>query len=219
MFVDEHISVDKTFIGGIYITLDELSLIIESINDAWNEIGTEWDFHYVKDKKIKRNGETVAEIFLKSLRSHLGREHTLIVVHPTADALKKYNEEFYPAVIFNLYSFPVFLTRSDYALIDKNSQVTVMKDITEKMNYPKIFYDIDMLINSMSVDIKNRILRVLRNIMRVSRGIAIRSLDRAFNLKKEDAIKRVMKWGLYCADYVVSSADGRKVDIYGREIE
>ncbi|MFP3203466.1 MAG: hypothetical protein RXR43_15010 [Sulfolobus sp.] len=69
--------------------------------------------------------------------------HTLIVVHKDVEALKKHNDEFYPTVIFNLYSFPVFLSKSDYALIDKNPQVTVMKNIIEKIGYPKIFYDVD----------------------------------------------------------------------------
>lgn len=143
--------------------------------------------------------------------------HTLIVVHPTGDALKKHDEDLYPAVIFNLYSFPVFLTRSDYALIDKNPQVTVMKSITEKINYPKVSYDVDALVNNMSTDTKSRILRNIKNVVRANKGIAVKSLERALELK--EAIKRVMKWGLLCADYVVSSTGWRTVDVYGKEAQ
>ena len=220
MFLDEHVDNNSTLIGGIYLDMDEIRLIIDAINSAWDKLGTEWDFHYVKDKKIVRNEMPVSEIFLNSLHSYFERRHTLIVVHKDVEALKKHNDEFYPTVIFNLYSFPVFLSRSDYALIDKNPQVTVMKNIIEKIGYPKIFYDVDMLVHTMDIDTKNHILKIIKNIIRSKKGIAIQSLDRAYNLRKEEAIKRVMKWGLFCADYVVSSMDKewRKVDIYGREI-
>jgi hypothetical protein len=55
IFIDERIN-NNTFIGGLHLDIERIGVIIDCINDAWDKIGKEWQFHYQKDRKINLKG-------------------------------------------------------------------------------------------------------------------------------------------------------------------
>jgi hypothetical protein len=64
-----------------------------------------------------------------------------------------------------------------------------------------------------------QLFNIVRDYVRRGNGIAIKVLDRELKLKPEETIKSIMKWGLWCADYIVSSEiDKRVIDHFGRPI-
>ncbi|BDB98310.1 hypothetical protein SACC_13270 [Saccharolobus caldissimus] len=218
IFIDERID-SNTLIGGVYFDLEKLGVIIDCINNAWDKIGKEWEFHYQKDKKISAKGTTIANIFANSLRKYIDKQNTIVISYKDYK-LENYSDEFYPAVIFNLYSLPVFLTNSDVALIDPNPQVKVIRPIIKKLSYPQIFYDVDTLINKLDRDTKRQVFNIVRDYIRREKGIAINVLEREWKLKPEETIRSIMKWGLWCADYIVSFSEisKRVIDQFGRPL-
>ncbi|AWR93685.1 hypothetical protein [Acidianus brierleyi] len=222
IFIDESINAN-TFIGGIYLNLEDINLIIDCIDSSWKEIGKEWKFHYIIDKKYNVNGKPISEIFLKNIIKYIPTRNTIVVMHK-GNVLIKCND-LYPIVVFNLYSFPIFLSRSDFALIDPNPQVKLTDPIIKRINYPKIFHNEDELINKLDKNTKSSIIKIIRENIRKAQSKRVSTiLNRELQLKPDIAIKTILKWSLMIADYVVSSSDSKDstwniVDPYGCQLK